>query len=307
MRWRWLLSTVPVLLAAAGVAPAQSALKPAGGSSTFGAAPDQAFTSGSIFAPAKLPPPPSVVAVQAVEVVPLGAGADGGLFPERVAPPPPKIWSGSAETGLNGASGNAELFNFRAAAGATRKTADNVFTADFLYTYTEANKLTTLQQALFNARDEVLIAGTPYSLFASTNVEYDELRAYKFRVGIYAGVGYTVIDDADLTFKVRAGAGAVRELGSGGLADRWVPEAVFGYDFKYQINDRSSFLSVLDFYPRIDDWSKFRVRARFGYEHVLDPANGLVLRLGLQDRFDSDPGTAKRNDVTYFMTLGMKF
>ena len=221
--------------------------------------------------------------------------------------PPPAVGSGSAETGLNGASGNADLFNFRAAADATRRAADNVFTTDFLYTYTQANSVTTLQQALLNARDEVLFAGSPWSLFASTNVEFDELRAYKFRVGVYAGVGYTFVDDADVTFKVRAGAGAVRELGSGGLADRWVPEAVFGYDLRYAINDRSSFLSILDFYPRIDDFSKYRVRFRVGYENVLDPANGVVLRVGVQDRFDSDPGNAKRNDVTYFMTLGVKF
>ncbi len=304
MRSSRLTSSLLLVLALAGVSSAQSALKPPGGSSTFGAAPDQAFTAGAIFAPPKAEPP--VTPVQAVEFAPIGAGADGGLLPIRVVPPP-ILWSGSAETGLNGASGNADLFNFRAAANATRKATDNVFTSDFLYTYTQANKVTTIQQALLNARDEVLFAGSPWSLFASTNVEYDELRAYKFRVGVYAGVGYTFIDDADLTFKVRAGAGAVRELGSGGLADRWVPEAVFGYDFKYKINDRSSFLSVLDFYPRIDDFSKYRLRARLGYEHVLDPANGLVLRLGLQDRFDSDPGNAKRNDVTYFMTLGVKF
>ena len=289
-----------MLLALNGVATAQRAHKPPGGNSTFGTAPDQAFTAGAIFAP------PAVVPVQAIEVAPIGAGADGGLLPTRVVPPPP-LWSGSAETGLNGASGNADLFNFRAAVGATRKATDNVFTSDFLYTYTQANKVTTIQQALLNARDEVLFAGSPWSLFASTNVEYDELRAYKFRVGVYAGVGYTFVDDDDVTFKVRAGAGAVRELGSGGLADRWVPEAVFGYDFKYRLSERSSFLSVLDFYPRIDDFSKYRVRARVGYENVLDAKNGVVMRVGVQDRFDSDPGNAKRNDVTYFMTLGVKF
>jgi hypothetical protein len=209
--------------------------------------------------------------------------------------------------GLNGSSGNASLFNLRFGLNAQRKVTDNIFTTDFIYTYTETESVTTVQQALLNARDEILFAGTPWSLFGSTNIEYDELRAYKFRVGIYAGVGYTFIDDADMTFKVRAGAGAVREIGSGGLADRWVPEMVFGYDFKYRLTDRSSFISVLDFYPRIDDWSKFRVRARLGYEHILDPENGIVLRLGLQDRYDSDPGNAKKNDLTYFMTLGMKF
>ena len=44
--------------------------------------------------------------------------------------------------------------------------------------------------------------------------------------------------------------------------------------------------------------------------HV-DPAIGnrigWVVRLGIQDRYDSDPGTSKKNDVTYFATLGLKF
>ena len=169
MRSRRLTVSLLALLALAGVSSAQSALKPPGGNSTFGAAPDQAFTAGAIFAPPKVEP------VQAVEVAPIGAGADGGLLPVRVVPPP-ILWSGSAETGLNGASGNADLFNFRAATNATRKAESNIFSTDFLYTYTQANKVTTIQQALLNARDELLFAGSPWSLFASTNVEYDELR-----------------------------------------------------------------------------------------------------------------------------------
>ena len=34
---------------------------------------------------------------------------------------------------------------------------------------------------------------------------------------------------------------------------------------------------------------------------------GIVLRLGVQNRYDSDPGLAKRNDLTYFATLGFGF
>ena len=50
-----------------------------------------------------------------------------------------------------------------------------------------------------------------------------------------------------------------------------------------------------------------RVRARAGYEITLDPDHGMVLRLGVQDRYDSSPGPAKRNDVNYFVTLLFKF
>ena len=45
-----------LLVALAGVSSAQSALKPPGGNSTFGAAPDQAFTAAVIFAPPAVVP-----------------------------------------------------------------------------------------------------------------------------------------------------------------------------------------------------------------------------------------------------------
>jgi hypothetical protein len=31
------------------------------------------------------------------------------------------------------------------------------------------------------------------------------------------------------------------------------------------------------------------------------------MRLGIQERYDSDPGNAKRNDLNYFATMGIKF
>jgi hypothetical protein len=237
------------------------------------------------------------------EPQPIGGGADGGLLP--VPPLPPPVWSGSAEAGLNGASGNSDLFNLRVGFDARRKVADNVLTTDFLYALTTQNRARITNQALWNVRDEVLFPGSPWSLFAALNLEYDQLRAFDFRVGVYGGAAYTVYDDADGTFKLRAGAGAVREIGD--HDSRWVPEFVLGYDYRYRINDRSSFVSVLDYYPRIDDPSQFRLRVRGAYENVLDPENGVILRLGVQDRYDSDPGPAKKNDLTYFMTLGLKF
>ncbi len=49
------------------------------------------------------------------------------------------------------------------------------------------------------------------------------------------------------------------------------------------------------------------MRARAAYEYILDPEMGMILRLGAQDRYDSNPGNAKRNDLTYFATWGLKF
>lgn len=276
---------------------AAQTVPPKGGGAYFGAAPNEKFAPDSIFTP----PPPSMIPIQ--DTAPIGGGADGGLLP--VPPPPPPIWTGSAEAGVNGASGNSDLFNLRFGFDARRKVSDNILTTDFLYALTTQNKLTITNQALWNVRDEILFPGSPWSLFAAMNLEYDELRAYDFRIGVYGGGVYTVYDNADGTFKLRAGAGAVREVG--GPPSRWVPEFVLGYDYRYRFNERSSFVSILDYYPRIDDLSQYRLRVRGAYENILDPENGIILRLGVQDRYDSDPGPAKKNDLTYFATLGLKF
>jgi putative salt-induced outer membrane protein YdiY len=232
--------------------------------------------------------------------------AAGGLFPVEK---PPKIWSGGGEVGLNGAEGNSKLFNLRAGFNAKRKTTDNLLVTDFLYSYAEQNSLLTQNQMLFNARDEILFAGTPWSAFAATNIEYDQLRSYRFRVGLYGGVGYQLVDNEKMNWRVRAGAGAVYEIAgyTGGPDSRWVPEMLLGTDFSYKFDDRQSFESVVDYFPRIDDWSQFRLRARVAYAIILDKEMGITLRLGAQNRYDSSPGTANANDLTYFATLGFSF
>lgn len=230
--------------------------------------------------------------------------ADGGLLPMIRLPKP---WTGGMDLGLNGASGNSDVFNFRGGWNVRRKTDTNVFTSDFLYVYAVQNRKTSTQQALLNSRDEILFPGSRWSLFTANQVEYDELRAYRFRVGIYGGTGYTVFDDSRKTLRTRIGVGAVRELGSDGSASRWVEEFLLGYDFRCKVSEHSSLISIMDLYPRIGDWGQFRLRARVAYEYVIDPETGTVLRVGVQDRYDSDPGNAKRNDLTYFTTLGLKF
>jgi hypothetical protein len=224
------------------------------------------------------------------------------------ATPPRKIWSGTGDIGLNGANGNSEVLSLRTTWTAQRRTATNLFISDFLYAFSRQDGTVQQQQALFNARDEILFPGQPCSLFSATQVEYDELRSYRFRVGQYAGAGLAVIDTKPLLFRLRMGAGAQRELGVDGERDRWVPEAVFGYDYRHRLDDRNALVSVVDYYPRLDDWSQFRVRARLAYEIVIEPKTGAVLRIGVQDRYDSHPGReAVRNDINYFTTLGFRF
>jgi len=282
------LRSVVALLLLAGAAQAQP--QPPGGGAFFGAAPDAKFDDKALLgAP---PPPPKPI------VVPDGSPPT----------PPPRIWTGGFEFGLNGSQGDIDVLNIRLGAQADRKTDRNSFHSDFLYTLNTQSGIVNQNQALLNARDEILFRDSPWSIFSALQMEYDELRSYDLRVGVYGGVGYKWWDNGKTLFKTRAGAGAVREINTrDGVADRWVPEAVFGFDFNHAFTDRQRFVSSVDVYPSLSNLEHVRVRARAAYEVMLDPEHGMVLRLGVQERYDSQPGNGEANALNYFATLMFKY
>lgn len=230
---------------------------------------------------------------------------DGSLPP----PPPPKRLAGGFEIGLNGSQGNANVTNVRLGLNTDWRPDRHQVHADLLYTLSRQDGLTNQNQALLNARDEIIFPNTKWRAFTAAQVEYDVFRAYDFRAGSYAGATYPWIKTDATSLKTRFGGGAVRELDlrHRGAPDRWVPEAILGMDFNHRFTDRQGFVSSVDVYPNLSQIGQYRVRSRLGYEIVVAPKHGMVLRLGVQERYDSSPGGAKRNDLNFFSTLLFKF
>lgn len=295
----WGAWVICVLIASAPAAAQFSSPPPVAGRASSGTPLAETFTPDALFPKKPSPPPPPPPLKE--------EPPEDGLLPIPKLPPPPKLWSGTADVGLNGAVGNSQLFNLRGGWNVRRKTENNALTSDFQYVYSEQSSVLKTHQALFNTRDELLFPESRWSPFAALQLEYDQLRAYRFRVGVYGGSSYRVVDNEVVALRVRAGIGATRELGSEGWPDRWVAEFVLGYDFRYKWNDRSTFVSIFDVYPRVEAPWMFRARLRMAYEYIIDPDLGAVIRFGIQDRYDSDPGPAQRNDLTYFTSLGIKF
>lgn len=297
---RWGAWGICALLGAAATVAASDPISsppPVSGRASSGTPLSESFNPDSLFSKRRASPPPAEPELF----------VEDGLVPIPKLPPPPKLWSGTVDLGLNGAVGNSQLFNLRGGWNVRRKAERNSLTSDFQYVYSEWNRSVSTHQALLNTRDEIIIPHSRLSPFTAVQVEYDQLRAYRFRVGVYAGSAYRVVDEDDLSLRLRSGVGATRELGTQGRGDRWVPEFLIGYDFRYQWNDRSTFVSIFDIYPRVETPWIFRARLRMAYEYIFYPEMGAVLRLGIQDRYDSDPGPAQRNDLTYFSSVGFKF
>ena len=238
---------------------------------------------------------------------------DKTAFAPAPAPGAPKpaggvpVWSSGVEFGFNGSSGNTDVFNLRLGGYAKRVTDANLFSADLLYGYGKQNGVLTQDKALFNARDEILFGDSPWALFVSNQIEYDSFRAYDFRVGDYAGFAYRLLKTDDVSLRGRLGVGASVQVGTN--SELWVPEGLIGLDYDQKLTQRQRLMATVDAYPDLGHAGQYRVRARGAYECLLCPDwGGLTLRLGLQERYDSNPGAAKkRNDLDYFTTLMLKF
>jgi hypothetical protein len=295
---RWVGWSAFVLLIACAPATAQPTV-PQGAAGYYGSGVNLPFNEKALF-PGNGPIPPPPVTELPPTLIP-----DGSLPP----PPPPKRWTGGFEFGVNGSQGNADVLNLRLGLNTDRRVDDNLFHADLLYTLTRQDGTTKQNQAWLNARDEILFPNSPWSVFAATQVEYNQFRAYDFRVGAYAGLSYRLVFTPTTLLKTRVGAGAAWQTSTqtGGPPDQWVPEAILGMDFNRKLTDRQGLVSSIDVYPNLSQIGQYRVRSRVGYEIVLDPDHGMVLRLGVQDWYDTNPGPAKRNDVNYFATLLFKF
>ncbi len=227
-------------------------------------------------------------------------------------PPPPSLpepdfwhgWTGNVELGVNGSSGNTESFNLRAGLGLERKTKKMETKLTASYTYETSEGDNTTNQARLDVRNDWLTMSR-WRYFAQGFVEYDEFQDWDLRVGAFGGVGYEFINNDRTLLLGRAGIGFSREIGG---ADNTIrPEGLLGLDFNHQISDTTKWTSSIDLYPDLSDIGAYRFTAKAGIETLLDATNNMYLKLGVEDRYDSTPNGAHRNDLDYFALIGWKF
>lgn len=214
-------------------------------------------------------------------------------------------WTGAMEFGLNGAQGNSQNFNLRYALGAKRKTDDNIFTFDSIYNVASQDDIKTQNRWFTIARNEWYFKGTPWGVFVDGSFEYDEFRAFDYRVATHGGVTYKFIDNSQTLLKGRAGAGTSREFG--GPNDEWLPELIFGMDVEHKFNECTKVFATGDYIPKVTDFKDYRLQIQAGFETMLSKEYNLALKFGIQELYDSTPEGRKPSDLNYFACLIWKF
>ncbi len=213
----------------------------------------------------------------------------------------PKGWDSSFELGTNGSTGNTETQSFETGADLNWKNERRKFELAFDYVRATADGRENKNYGLFTARHDWLLVDSPWSVFIENQLEYDEFRSFGLRLVLNGGLSYAFIDNDTTTLSGRAGAGVMHEFES--PDERWVPEALFGTDFKHQLTDRQKVSLTLDYFPAWTDFSDFRVQTKGSWEMLLDEATNMSLKLSITDRYDSTPNGLKPNDLNYSMML----
>lgn len=215
-------------------------------------------------------------------------------------------WGFTALVGLNGSSGNTEAFNFRTVVSGLRESKNLETAVDFSYVNQNSEGEETSDRFVAEIRNDWLLEDSKWRLFATGKYEYDEYQNWLHRISGFAGVGYEILDNDKHKLIGRAGVGGNQTIG--GEDQGFHPEGFLGADYKWAISSKNSFKAGATYFPSFENGSDFRVNSYAEYQITLSEESNMVLVMGAMDRYDSDPGgTAKKNDIDYYLTLGWTF
>jgi putative salt-induced outer membrane protein YdiY len=229
-------------------------------------------------------------------------GLDEDIIVEEVAP----AWTGSFASGLNGTSGNSQSLDVNMTLNLNRVT--DLKTTEILANYFYGSNATTTvtDRAFAQFRHERKCTTEKWSWYYQNALEWDQFKAFNYRIAMHSGMTYQVFNDDDASFKLRMGAGASKEVGSAN--EDWSPELQFGGDWDRKLTDTLKIFAKLDYYPNVSDFGDFRFNTNAGLDFLVDAPRNINFRMFALDRYDSTPPPGNNeNDIDYGMALVIGF
>ena len=217
----------------------------------------------------------------------------------------PTPWDTGIELGINGSSGTSDSFSMRTGGYIKRASRFSKLDLSTYYNRTGSGGVLTQNNAQFDVRNDWLLDDkSPWTLFATNSVFYDQFKDFDIQTNVDTGVGYRFFHDPDLQLIGRVGGGTSREFG--GEDERWVPEGLFGFEYNQQLCSTQKFYAKLDYFPELDEIGEYRMVADTGWEVVLVQPSNLSLKISAQDRYDSTPNGAEPHLINYSVLLLLK-
>lgn len=219
-----------------------------------------------------------------------------------------KSWKKSLTFGVNGSNGNSDYLSGNAKLTLDRDGPEMKTHLDAVYRNARRNDENTENRLRINLQNDWMPnAWDKWRVWAKGTYEYDEFQNWDHRVSAHAGLGYDFVKNPDTTLVWRGGLGGTQAFN--GSNDDFRPEALLtGLDYVHQIKDNQKFTAGTELFFDISDTREYRINTGVDWEITLDKESGLLLRTGVDHRYDSNPGgTAESSDLDYSMSLGWRF
>lgn len=231
------------------------------------------------------------------------------------------LWDGDINLGLDFADGNVEQFNYNFSAGAQRRTSTSRFKANFTANYSEnkdqdtgETKATADSQRFTSFYDWFF---SQKVFFRVVDFEYysDEFQNIDYRATLGVSLGYTLIDNAEMTWDVTAGPSyqttkffdvaddtesdeTSAALSLGTLFEYEITSDI-DYDFKYQVlivsEEAGKYIHHIETGLDMDLVSDFELGLTFYVDRIDNP------------RQNADGSYPEQNDYRMVVSLGYEF
>lgn len=136
--------------------------------------------------------------------------------------------------------------------------------------------------------------------------DYDNRQFWEQRYEGFAGMGYTLSESEKVEANLRVAGGLVHEKYG---IDRTRGQSLLSAALlRWQLNEQQDISGEATFYPKVNADDTYRVNARVEWRVRLAAIDGMSLKLGLENEFESatedDPS---KNDLLYFAGVSLDF
>ena len=215
-------------------------------------------------------------------------------------------WDSRLTLGFNGSQGSTERQDYRIQFKTRFQDGDERISLDTNWYYQTANGNQTQNRFQADFTKDWLQKDKPWFFFIRGQYRFDENRSWEHRTSAFGGGGYTLAKTDDIEVNTRLGFGGTYEYGS---VNEFTPEALFGGSvIKWHITDRAAISGETVYFPSLEDSASFRIESSVEWTYKLDTADGLSLKLGVENDYDSaTPNETDNNDVRYYGAIVLDF
>jgi len=231
--------------------------------------------------------------------------------PEPPKPPVPGLfgspvlrgWKRNLAVGFSGSSGNSSDTSFNTALSLGREAENYRGSFESAYFFASKDGDRTTNEFYADYKHDFLFGESRFFLFATGRYDYDQFQSWENRVSASFGAGYDILRRSDFSLRGNIGGGLSRTWGT---ERKWKPEGVVGAIASWKISDGQTLSGDATYYPNFNDLPEFRLIANAAYTIAVGQIEGLGLKFGVKNEYNSET-EGDNNNLKYYGNLAYEF